>query len=79
MSMLQDPMYAAAIAAAITLIAKWLDNRITARKGSLVSYMKSALFSAGLVGAWVYVLKNPEQAREATRRFTAPVKFPSGF
>ena len=79
-SMIRDPMYAAGIAAVVGLFAKWLDNRISDRKGKLVDYLKSALYSAALVGAWVYLLRNPAQARQASRQFTAPIasmKFPS--
>ena len=76
-SMVRDPMYAAGIAAVVGLVAKWLDNRIANRKGTLVDYLKFSLYSAALVGAWVYILKNPAQTREATRQFTAPMKFPS--
>ncbi len=79
MSMLRDPMYAAGIAAIIGLFAKWLDNRISDRTSKLVDYLKFALYSAALVGGWVYLLKNPAQARQATRQFTRPASrmFPS--
>lgn len=72
-SMIRDPTYAAAIAAGIAILAKWLDNRISDKKGTLLSYLKFALYSAGLVGAWTYLLRNPAQAKEATRQFMAPM------
>jgi hypothetical protein len=77
MSMLRDPMYAAGIAAVVGLLAKWLDNKISDRKGRFVDYLKMSLYSAALVGGWVWLLRNPAQTREATRQLTAPVRFPS--
>jgi hypothetical protein len=64
-------MYAAGIAAAVALVFKWLDNRISDRKGRFVDYLKFSLYSSALVGGWVYLLKNPGQTREATRQFTS--------
>ena len=63
LSLLQDPLYSAAIAAAITIIVKWLDNMITRKTGdTLAQYLKSALFNAVLVGVWVFLLRNPTSA-----------------
>lgn len=77
--LLRDPMYAAAIAAGITIIAKWLDNRLADRKGKLVDYLKSALYCGALVGAWVWMLKNPSQTKQASRQFMAPAASTGGF
>lgn len=75
-SMIREPSYAAAIAAGIAILAKWLDNRLSDRKGRLVDYLKFALYSAALVGAWVWMLRNPSEAKQASKQFMAPA---SGF
>ena len=69
MSMMRTPKYAAAIAAGITILAKWIDGRLSKKKSTLVEYLKAALYSAALVGAWVYMLKNPTEIRNVSREF----------
>ena len=54
--LLSEPKYAACIAAVIALTAKWLDNKLSGTKGTLLGYLKAMVFSAGLVGVWVYAL-----------------------
>lgn len=58
-SFLSDPKYAAGLAAAITIVVKMIDNKMSNTKSSVVSYLKSAVFSAGLVGFWVYMINSP--------------------
>jgi hypothetical protein len=65
-AILSEPKYAAGIAAALTIFAKWMDHRVSNTKGTLGGYIKSALFSAGLVGFWVYMVRNPDKIRESS-------------
>jgi len=54
------PKYAAAIAVAITIIVKMIDNKFSGCKGSFLDYLKSSLFNAMLVGGFAYFLKTPQ-------------------
>jgi hypothetical protein len=64
-AIMSEPKYAAGIAAAIAILAKWMDHRISNTKGTIGGYIKTALFSAGLVGFWVYMIRNPDKVRDA--------------
>lgn len=76
-TMIRDPLYAAGIAALITVVAKWFDNRLSDEKSSVVDYLKSALFNAALVGAWVWLLRNPAELRKVTNDLMSEVTVPS--
>ena len=61
-SIISEPKYAAGIAAVIGIIAKYIDNRLTSNKdkpksSGLLGYLKSAVYSAALVGFFVFLLK----------------------
>jgi len=77
-AILSEPKYAAGIAAVLAILAKWLDHRVSNTKGTLGGYIKSALFSAGLVGFWVYMVRNPDKVRDySSSRPSPPRAMPS--
>lgn len=67
-SFLSVPKYAAGLAAVITILVKMIDNKLSNTKSTVLSYLKSALFSAGLVGFWVYMMNAPASSRISSVR-----------
>lgn len=53
--MIMDPLYAAIIGAVIGLVAKMIDHRMSDTKGTLMGYLKSMAFCAGLLALWTFV------------------------
>ncbi len=62
---LTNPAYAAVIAAIVTLVAKYVDNRISKKPDYLTDYLKSMGWCGALVFGVVYMIKNPSSARRA--------------
>lgn len=65
---MSQPKSAAVIAAVIAIIAKWMDHKISGTKGTFIGYLKASIYSAGLVGAWVYVLSSPTSGPSGSSR-----------
>lgn len=53
--MLSDPMYAAVIGAIIGFVARLVDNRMSDTKGTVLGYLKSMAFCAGLLSLWTFI------------------------
>lgn len=60
---LSNPGYAAVIAAIVTLIAKYVDHRISKKPDYLTDYLKSMGYAAALVFGVVYTITNPSRVR----------------
>lgn len=65
-SLLSQPKSAAVIAGVIAMIAKWMDHKISGTKGTFVGYLKASIYSAGLVGAWVYTIGSGDVSGRAS-------------
>lgn len=55
--MIRSPLYAAGIAAGLTLVKKLLDWLIAGRTDTIGGYLKDMIFSALMVGVWVWLLQ----------------------
>jgi hypothetical protein len=53
--MFSDPMYAAIIGAVIGFVARLVDNRMSDTKGTVLGYLKSMAFCAGLLSLWTFI------------------------
>lgn len=53
--MFSDPMYAAIIGAIIGFVARLVDNRMSDTKGTVLGYLKSMAFCAGLLSLWTFI------------------------
>jgi len=60
---LSNPAYAAVIAAVATLVATYIDHRISKQPDYLTEYLKSMAWSAALVFFVVYTITNPKGMR----------------
>ena len=60
---LSNPGYAAIIAAIVTLVAKYVDHRISKQPDYLTDYLKSMGYVAALVFGIVYMIVNPSRSR----------------
>lgn len=56
---LSNPAYAAVIAAIATLVAKYVDHRISKKPDYLTEYLKSMGWCGALVFFVVYTISNP--------------------
>ena len=60
---LSNPGYAAIIAAIVTLVAKYVDHRISKKPDLLTDYLKSMGYTGALVFGIVYIITNPRSVR----------------
>lgn len=60
---LSNPAYAAIIAAIATLVAKYVDHRISKKPDYLTDYLKSMGWCAALAFVIVYTIINPRSVR----------------
>lgn len=60
---LQNPGYAAVIAALVTLVAKYVDHRISKKPDYLTDYLKSMAWCGALVFGIVYTITNPRSVQ----------------
>lgn len=60
---LSNPAYAAIIAAIATLVAKYVDHRISKKPDYLTDYLKAMGWCAAIVFFVVYTITNPRSVR----------------
>ena len=60
---LTNPAYAAIIAAIATLVATYVDHRVSKQPDYLTDYLKSMAWTGALVFFIVYTITNPRAAR----------------
>lgn len=63
--LLSNPLHAALIAAVVTLVVSYIDNRVSRNQDYLIDYLKSMIYTGGLVYAVVYILTNPRNYANA--------------
>lgn len=58
-ALLKDPRWAAAVGAALSLLVKYLDARVSQTDACALEYVKAMAFGALLSAMWVWLMAKP--------------------